>query len=609
MSETNNASISYTNNQRRLKPETDWYFNGGSSVTLTQGDTPTTRIYGTTSLVNGIGNTTVQNSFYGYVTLYGGGKFSYHITNYAWDGTTSESDGRGYSLSIGVVGVESGYVRASQQVITGGNYDEEIISNYVNIPIFREDDTESIENFLNTGDYSNALNQRLLDGSMCDIYLTNNGDRIEFNTVPQKEDAKELLYTHIVVNLGVPNNSSFNIPPTGKYTTSWNALISNPIQVRINITSIDIFDGDHVVASFKNVTLARKTLGFFGSVSVTPSHAESNGYNLFTTTDNSFDDVGENSEDDSDATDNQEDGSSFGGFSNLTCTYKISKTALTDLGSFIWKNSIFDDIKLINNSPIENIVSCHYMPCSIGGSNANIVLGNIETNVSGTKLSQNMTKVNVASFTMPKVNTGFLGYEPYTSVSLYLPLVGMVELQPKDVCGYNVSIDYVFDVVCGSFGVMVYTSKGGGKTMLYSSHGTCNVTIPLTSSNNAQVQSALLQSGVSLIGNTAYKDVGGVVSDSINMLTTQNHSNTFGSPSSMVGALSPQYCYYIIRTPIISLPNNFAHTKGYICMSTYKLGDLKGFTKLSNDVDLSGFDCTESELERLRSILTSGFYM
>ena len=77
----------------------------------------------------------------------------------------------------------------------------------------------------------------------------------------------------------------------------------------------------------------------------------------------------------------------------------------------------------------------------------------------------------------------------------------------------------------------------------------------------------------------------------------------------MVGALSPQSCYYIIRTPIITLPSNFAHTKGYICMNTYRLSELNGFTKLTNDVDLSGFNCTNNELERLRSILVSGFYL
>ena len=607
-SATNNASLSYTNNQRGIEPSTDWYFNGGRSISFEQGNDRSNRVYGTTTLVNGINNTTVVNGFYGYVNLRSESPVNYTTTIYYSDGTTSVSSYESSDYGVGVIAVETGHVVASNQVISSGNYDEEIICNFVNVPIFREEDVDAIEEYLNTGDYSGALNQTLLDGTACDIYLTNNGDRIEFNTVPQKEDAKELLYTHIVVNLGAPNNSKFNIPTTGKYTTSWAGLIASDIQVQINITSIDIYNGDYITAHFDEVTLKRKFLGL-GSVSVSPSFETSNGYNLYTTTDNSFDEIGEIEDDDSDATDGNENGNNFGGFSNLTTTYKISKQALSDLGSFIWKNSIFDDIKLINNSPIENIVSCHYMPCNLGGSQSPIVLGNITTNVSGEKLGQNMIKVNIASFTMPKVNNGFLGYEPYTSVSLYLPLVGMIDLQPKDVCGFTVTIDYSFDVVCGSFGVMVYTSKGGGKTMIYSSQGTCSVTIPLTASNQSQVQTAILQSGVSLVGNTVVKNAEGVVNDALNIATAQNHSTTYGSPSSMVGALSPQSCYYIIRTPIITLPSNFAHTKGYICMNTYRLSELTGFTKLTNDVDLSGFNCTNNEMERLRSILVSGFYL
>jgi len=474
-------------------------------------------------------------------------------------------------------------------------------------PIF--DNRSDFLEYVRTGDYSNALNRRQLDGCACDIYITNNGDRIEFNTVPQNENATDLLYTHIVVNLGAPNNYSFNIPTTGKYTTSWSGLSATiDRQALININSIEIFDGSNIQAKFENITLGRKVFGI-GRAFIQPPSQNNNGYNYYSATDNTFDNIGEESSDESDATGNDGDGSEFGGFSNLTCTYKLSKTALSDLGSFIWRNSLFDNIKNFNNSAIENLVALHYMPCNIGGDNATVVLGNVETNVSGEKLGQNMTRVNVATFTMPKVNTGFLGYDPYTSVALYLPLVGMISLQPKDVCGYTVTIDYVFDVVCGSFGVMVYTSKGGGKTLIYTSQGNCAVSIPLTASNQSQVQSAILQSGVSLVGDAISRNAIGTVSDATSILSVQNHSTTFGAPSSMVGALSPQYCYYIIRTPIVTLPSNFAHTKGFICMNTYKLSELNGFTKLTSDVDLSGFDCTSNELERLRSILISGFYL
>lgn len=613
--ETNIASISYTNNQRRLNPENDWYFNGGRSIQVTQGDSPTTRIYGTSSLANGIGNTTVQNSFYGYVTLYsGGGRFSYHTTDYAWDGTTYESDGSGYSLSVGVVGVESGYVRASQQVITAGNYDEEIISNYVNIPIFREDDTEAIENYLQTGDDSGALNYELLHSSPVDYYLTNNGDRIELKWLPQGDKKPKVDKTRIEMHSDLPDTLDFTYEFEGQnYVTTWDKVTSLMRDI-LPITSLINTLGVKIIAKYNNGNACELTAemkkGSFGSETECRGiKVESNGYTLHCTTDNSFDDIGVGSDDDSNATDNDNDGTGFGGFTNLTATYKLSKQALSDLGSFIWKNNAFDNIKLFNNSPIENIVACHYMPIDIGGNNNNIVLGNITTNVSGQLLTQNMKKINVATFNMPKMNVGFLGYEPYTSVSLYLPLVGMIDLQPNDVCGYTVSIDYAFDVVCGSFGVMVYTSKGGGKTLLYSSQGNCCVTIPLTASNQAQVQASILTSGVSLIGDVVTKNPIGAISDIESIALHQNHSTTFGSPSSMVGALSPKYCYYIIRTPIIYMPTNFAHTKGFICMNTYKMSDLKGFTILSNDIDLSGFNATEKEKNELINILTTGFYL
>ena len=144
-STTNNASLGYTNNQRRIDPSTDWYFNGGRSISFEQGNERNTRVYGTTTLVNGINNTTVVNGFYGYVTLHSESPVNYTTTIYYSDGTTSVSSGESTGYNVGVFAVETGHVVASNQVISSGNYDEEIICNYVNIPIFREDDVDAIE--------------------------------------------------------------------------------------------------------------------------------------------------------------------------------------------------------------------------------------------------------------------------------------------------------------------------------------------------------------------------------------------------------------------------------------------------------------------------------
>ena len=476
--------------------------------------------------------------------------------------------------------------------------------NSIQIPLFRKGDDESIRKYVETGDDSGAINYDDLHGFKCDIYCTNNGDRITFTTKPQEGDVPQ--YDRIILTYTVNlNNYTVNLPITNSsFTMKWGSW-GLPIS-KINC-SISIYNDTSVKAKF-DFELTKKLL-IFGKNSVKPNYIEDNGYHFNGTTDNSFDDIEEEAIEDSDATSNDTDGSVIGGFNNLTQTYQVSKVAMDDLGSFIWNNSIFDNIKNINNSPLENIVSCHYMPCSIGGTNTSIKLGNITTNVSGDKVSQTVKRKRVATFTIPKPNTGFMNYEPFTEVTLYLPLVGMVQLSAKDVCGYTVTIDYVFDVVVGTFGVMVYTSKGGGKTLIYSSQGTCSIDIPLTASNRSQIQAGFLTAGVSLVSSTMSKDVTGIVSTGIDVLTQPVHSTTFGSPSSMIGVMSPTSCYYVLRTCKPYIPTQFAHTHGFICMATYQLKNLKGFTKLSPSVDLSGFAITSSELEELKSILISGFYL
>lgn len=515
------------------------------------------------------------------------------------NGTLSQTTTNNYQTG-GLVPTEDIIYDTENNNITGYR----LIVRNMSIPLFKRGDTDAINTYIETGDDSGAINFDDLHGYKCDIYCTNNGERITFTTKPQ--DGEVAQYDRIVLYYKINlNEYSVNLPVTNSsYTMTWKSWGLPILKIEGKIV---IYKGEKERATF-NFTLTRKVL-LLGKTAVEPNYIEDNGYTFNGTSDNSFDDIEEEAQEESDAEGNNNDGSEIGGFNNLTQTYQVSKIALDDLGAFIWNNSIFDNIKNLNNSPLENIVSCHYIPCSIGGTNTAIKLGNITTNVSGDRVSQTVKRVNVATFTMPVYNNGFLNYEPYTEVTLYLPLVGMVNLSAKDTIGYTISIDYVFDVVVGSFGVMVYTSKGGGKTLIFSSQGTCSIDIPLTASNKAQVQGAIMQSGVNLVGSAIAKDIGGVISDTLNIANIQHHSTTFGSPSSMVGLMSPKTCYYVIRTSIPYIPNRFAHTKGYMCMSTYKLKDLKGFTKLSSDIDLSGFAITSEELEELKSILTSGFYL
>ena len=71
------------------------------------------------------------------------------------------------------------------------------------------------------------------------------------------------------------------------------------------------------------------------------------------------------------------------------------------------------------------------------------------------------------------------------------------------------------------------------------------------------------------------------------------------------GFLSSQTPYLIISRPRLCMPDNYGHYHGYPSNITRKLGELSGYTVVSN-IHLDGLDATSSELEELESILKAG---
>lgn len=514
-----------------------------------------------------------------------------------------------------------------------------------NIPIFSNMD--AIEKYAKDGDTSGADNADDLDGSgeeKLDFYLTNdgyelvikaigNGDKGSFGSAndfePNKvkyefHDNTPLVTNEFTVYQSYPFEESLD---WDFFDSSWIAGVTIP--VKIGDMNIDIYPmKDNTTLAHLQARVKRKTLPGVGDVSVTVLIGLDNGYRLNATTGNEFDNIGMDediggkndisknpkySSNTSGATNDEDEISSFP--SNLVATYKVTDGALNDIGRFLWADSLFDDIKLLNNSPLENIISCIKMPCNIGGSNETIQIGNIELVTTGVRVNHTMTKSYKHSFTVPSFYKGsFISYEPYSSFSLYLPLVGLIDLPATDTFGYKLTVEYAFDVVVGSFGVWVYTDKGGGKTLLYSSTGVCSINIPLIASNNAQVQSSLIANLATGVSSAATGSVPGTLYSVGNMITTQHHTTVFGSPSSMIGALNPYNIFYIQKTPIPDIPSNYGHTKGFMCKKNYKISVLRGYTKCAN-VDVSGIIYRKTgngplkeELDEIKSILESGWY-
>lgn len=315
------------------------------------------------------------------------------------------------------------------------------------------------------------------------------------------------------------------------------------------------------------------------------------------------DDKGYNDEKDKDEADSDTTVLSSG-IGVLTSTFHMTKERLKQLGQFLWGTSIFDEFSLINNNPIENIISCKAIPYNISGTTQEITLGNVKTGVNGEKISQNFSKQTIGTVTINEHYKSFLDYAPYTNVIIYLPYIGFKELDTSLVMGKTLKIEYTLDVITGGCLAQIYV----GKIRLYEFTGNIGVDISITASNRAQVESAYISAGVGVVSSAMSGNVTGAVNSIIGAATSQYHYSGTGNPSPSCVASTNRTCYVVIDRPQYQSLKAFNHTRGRMCCLSKTIGSLKGYTVCDGNVDISGISATDEEKEEIVNILSSGFF-
>lgn len=309
----------------------------------------------------------------------------------------------------------------------------------------------------------------------------------------------------------------------------------------------------------------------------------------------------DNKDNDDDDTDTQVLSSGIG---VLTSTFHMTKERLVQLGQFLWSGSVFDQFSLINNNPIENIISCKAIPYAISGTTQEITLGNVKTGVNGEKISQNFSKQTIGSVAIAEHYKNFLDYAPYTNVIIYLPYIGFKELDTSLVMGKTLRIEYTLDVITGGCLAQIYV----GKIRLYEFTGNIGVDISITASNRAQVEGAYINAGVGVVSSAMSGNVTGAVNSIIGAATSQYHYSGTGNPSPSCVASTNRTCYVVIDRPQYQPLKAFNHTRGRMCCLSKTIGNLKGYTVCDSNIDISGISATDEEKDEIVNILSTGFF-
>ena len=201
----------------------------------------------------------------------------------------------------------------------------------------------------------------------------------------------------------------------------------------------------------------------------------------------------------------------------------------------------------------------------------------------------------------------FLDYPPYTSVSIYIPFIGIVPIDGNMVVGRTIRLYGAVDVIAGTihYNVFVLTPKKE-QSLIGSYEGKCGVDIPLALDNSMQNSTNILKNvadvttGLCTKSPSALLNVGsGIFTEPISNLGAQTTNTTYYNPNK---------CALIMQSAIGNIPSNFGSTCGYMWCKSATLSDLTGLTICKNPRIGNFNDNTPTETERaeIYSLLESG---
>ena len=353
-----------------------------------------------------------------------------------------------------------------------------------------------------------------------------------------------------------------------------------------------------------------------------------------------------------------------GDVASTTKQYVINGDGLKGLSGEMW--SIMSDLivnpedvenlsnlsldAFLTNNPIDAIVSVKKFPLDHvphGENLDNVWLGKYETGAAAYELATQQAQYNFSAIPVyPKFGGCFLDYAPYTTMQLYIPFCGTIEIDPADFMGRNLSVEMNMDFITGTVTAYVLSNE----LVIQTATGQCAIDIPITGTESATVdaayQSAVInerqarnkyyQAGLGVLKHPIKTFLSPVSTTLKSISTAQSWAQTeyelthIQEPLRQIGAASPLnswalefVCRLIIYYPdgeIITFNANnepalidekvkeFGAVNGFATVETGTLNNFEGFTQVSS-VDLDNVKATQNELEMIRNLLQGGVYL
>lgn len=298
--------------------------------------------------------------------------------------------------------------------------------------------------------------------------------------------------------------------------------------------------------------------------------------------------------------------------SGLWSVYNPTISQLNSFGAWLWSSDIWDQIKQFFSDPMQGIIGLHKIFCKpTNGDSRSIIAGYLDSGVTSLTVTKQYERIDCGTLACAEYYGNALDYSPYTSVSIYLPFIGVVDLNVNEVMGSIIHVFYDIDILTGACLATIEVKDSKNiNVSLYQYNGICSVQIPLTSGNYGSVIASLVTTGAGIVATVASGGalapvlLGGATS-ALSSGTNVKQSGTIGSN---IGAMAQKKPYLIISRKIPHMALNYNNLEGYPSNNRVYLSELIGYVRCK-DVFIASANANQLEKEMIEEKLKNGVFI
>lgn len=312
--------------------------------------------------------------------------------------------------------------------------------------------------------------------------------------------------------------------------------------------------------------------------------------------------------------------------------YVLSASQFAQLGYCLFSSSMWNTMAQWlqgAENPLQGFLRCMDFPCALpmdGGGHRIAVFGQDifysstgsgEQYATGHHLTSRYKDVNCGSVSLKEVWGTARDYTD-TNISIYLPFVGMRDIDPQLCVGRTLTlllridcwtgdIVYVLNVDNDSIGGKWFRSAG----YVYRWTGNCASELPIGRIDNDKGLTTLLGGlggiGIGMATGNPLAFFGGKVAVSASIASggIKKSGQTSGNLTGNTGALDIMYAYLVVQRAVPNYPNGWRNFSGAPKGQRYLGNDLSGYT-LYESIHLDDLEgASEEEINELERVLTT----